>query len=178
MNYATIKWYDISNGPGVRVSLYVSGCRNRCKGCFNSETWDFRYGEPFTEEVQEKIFKGLEPDFIKGFSLLGGDPFEPENQLALVGFMEEVKRRFPQKPVWCWTGYNFESDLLAGKKGDPEVTMRLLNTIDVLVDGRFEESLKNPDLFFRGSSNQRIILVPESLEKDEVVLWDESVMGL
>ncbi len=178
MNYATIKWYDISNGPGVRVSLYVSGCRNHCKGCFNKETWDFCYGEPFTREVQEKIFKGLEPGYIKGFSLLGGDPFEPENQLALVDFMEEVKRRFPEKPVWCWTGYDFEADLLTGKKGDPDVTMRLLKCIDVLVDGRFVEELKNPDLFFRGSSNQRIILVPQSLEKDEVVPWDESVMGL
>ena len=128
--------------------------------------------------MQEKIFKGLEPGYIKGFSLLGGDPFEPENQLALVDFMEEVKRRFPEKPVWCWTGYDFEADLLTGKKGDPEVTMRLLKCIDVLVDGRFVEELKNPDLFFRGSSNQRIILVPESLEKDEIVPWDESVMGL
>lgn len=176
MNYATIKYYDIANGPGVRVSLYVSGCRNHCKNCFNPETWDFAYGNPFTREVQEQIFKGMEPDYIKGFSLLGGDPFEPENQLALVDFMEEMRRRFPEKSVWCYTGYDFEADLLTGKKGDPAITMRLLKCIDVLVDGRFVEALKNPDLFFRGSSNQRIILVPQSLKKDEIVLWDESVM--
>lgn len=173
MNYATIKYYDIANGPGVRVSLYVSGCRNHCKNCFNPETWDFKYGEPFTEEVQNKILKGLEPDYIKGFSLLGGDPFEPENQLALVDFMERLRKTYPDKSVWCYTGYDFEADLLTGKKGDPEVTMRLLKCLDVLVDGRFVEELKNPDLLFRGSSNQRIILVPQSLEKDELVLWDE-----
>ena len=169
MNYGTIKYYDIANGPGVRVSLYVSGCRNHCKGCFNQETWDFCYGEPFTEETEQKIFDGLSRSYIKGFSLLGGDPFEPENQLALVDFMERLRAKFPDKSVWAWTGYNFESDLLTGKKGDPEVCMRLLKCIDVLVDGRFVEELKNPDLFFRGSSNQRVILVKPSLEKDEVV---------
>lgn len=169
MNYANIKYYDIANGPGVRVSLYVSGCRNHCKNCFNPETWDFAYGQPFTPEVEEKIFKGLELSYIKGFSLLGGDPFEPENQLALVGFMEALKKRFPDKSVWAWTGYDFEADLLTGKKGDPEITMRLLKCIDVLVDGRFVESLKNPDLLFRGSSNQRIILVRQSLARDELV---------
>lgn len=172
MNYATIKYYDIANGPGVRVSLYVSGCRNHCKNCFNPETWDFKYGEPFTKEVEDKILKGLEPDYIKGFSLLGGDPFEPENQLALVDFMERLKKAYPEKSVWCYTGYDFEADLLTGKKCDPEVTMRLLKCIDVLVDGRFVEELKNPDLLFRGSSNQRIILVQQSLAKDELVLWD------
>lgn len=176
MNYATIKYYDIANGPGVRVSLYVSGCRNHCKGCFNQETWDFKYGEPFTEEVIQKIFKGLEPDYIKGFSLVGGDPFEPENQLALVDFMERLKKQFPDKSVWAWTGYSFEADLLAGKKGDIDVTMRILKCLDVLVDGRFVEDLKNPDLLFRGSSNQRVILVKPSLEKDEVVLWDEKTV--
>ena len=176
MNYATIKYYDIANGPGVRVSLYVSGCRNHCKGCFNAETWDFKYGEPFTPEVEEKVFKGLEPSYIKGFSLLGGDPFEPENQLALVDFMEQLKLKFPEKSVWAWTGYDFEADLLTGKKGDPDVTMRLLKCIDVLVDGRFVEEFKNPDLFFRGSSNQRVILVKPSLESDEVVLWNEKTV--
>ena len=176
MNYATIKYYDIANGPGVRVSLYVSGCRNHCKGCFNRETWDFKYGEPFTKEVEDGILKGLEPSYIKGFSLLGGDPFEPENQLALVGFMERVKKAYPEKSVWAWTGYDFEADLLTGKKGDPDVTMRLLNCIDVLVDGRFVEELKNPDLLFRGSSNQRVILVKPSLERDELVIWDEKTV--
>lgn len=169
MNYGTIKYYDIANGPGVRVSLYVSGCRNHCKNCFNPETWDFCYGQPFTPEVEDKILNGMQPSYIKGFSLLGGDPFEPENQLALVGFMERLRRAYPDKTVWAWTGYNFESDLLTGKKGDPEITMRLLKCIDVLVDGRFVEELKNPDLLFRGSSNQRIILVKQSIERDELV---------
>ena len=168
MNYATIKYYDISNGPGVRVSLYVSGCRNRCKNCFNPETWDFAYGKPFTAETEESILKAMEPDYIKGFSLLGGDPFEPENQLALAGFMERLRTRFPQKTVWAYTGYDF-SDLLAGKKGDSSVTMRLLKCIDVLVDGRFVEKLKNPELLFRGSANQRLILVRQSLARGEVV---------
>ena len=169
MNVATIKYYDIANGPGVRVSLYVSGCRNRCKGCFNQETWDFDYGEPFTESTQEAVLNGLKPSYIKGFSLLGGDPFEPENQAALVGFMERLKAQYPDKTVWAYTGYDFERDLLTGKKGDADVTMRLLKCIDVLVDGRFVEGLKNPNLLFRGSSNQRIILVKQSLERDEVV---------
>lgn len=169
MNYAKIKWTDISNGPGVRVSLYVSGCRNHCKNCFNPETWDFCYGEPFTKEVEDSIIEGLNPSYIKGFSLLGGDPFEPENQLALVDFMERVKRTYPQKTVWAYTGYDLEADLLTGKKGDIGVTMRLLNCIDVLVDGKFVESLKNPALLFRGSSNQRIILVRQSLERDELI---------
>ena len=169
MNVATIKYYDVANGPGVRVSLYVSGCRNRCKGCFNKETWDFNYGRPFTEEDEDAILKGMEPDYIKGFSLLGGDPFEPENQSALVEFMERLKAAYPDKTVWAYTGYDFERDLLTGKKGDIDVTMRLLKCIDVLVDGRFVEELKNPNLLFRGSSNQRIILVRQSLERDEVV---------
>ena len=169
MNYATIKYYDISNGPGVRVSLYVSGCRNRCKNCFNPETWDFAYGKPFTAEVEDSILKAMEPDYIKGFSLLGGDPFEPENQLALVGFMERLRARFPHKTVWAYTGYDFTADLLAGKKGDSAVTMRLLKCLDVLVDGRFVEELKNPELLFRGSANQRLILVQQSLAMGEVV---------
>ena len=169
MNYSTIKYCDISNGPGVRVSLYVSGCRNRCKNCFNPETWSFSYGNPFTAETKDGILKAMEPDYIKGFSLLGGDPFEPENQLALVGFIERLRARFPHKTVWAYTGYDYEADLLAGKKGDFSVTMRLLKCIDVLVDGRFEEELKNPQLMFRGSSNQRLILVQQSLARGEVV---------
>ena len=173
MNYATIKWYDISNGPGVRVSLYVSGCRNRCKNCFNPETWDFCYGEPFTQDIEEKIIKGLAPDYIKGFTLLGGDPFEPENAEALVPFMERLRKKYPEKSVWCFTGYDYEADLLTGKKGDIDTNIRLLSTLDVLVDGKFVEELKDLNLLFRGSSNQRIILVRPSLEKDEVVLWNE-----
>ncbi len=173
MNYATIKWYDVSNGPGVRVSLYVSGCRNHCKNCFNPETWDFCYGEPFTREVEDKIINALAPEYIKGFTLLGGDPFEPENAEALVPFMERLRKKYPEKSVWCFTGYDYEADLLTGKKGDIDTNMRLLSTLDVLVDGKFVEELKDLNLLFRGSSNQRIILVRPSLEKDEVVLWNE-----
>ena len=172
MNYAKIKWFDISNGPGVRVSLYVSGCRNHCKNCFNPETWDFCYGEPFTKEVEDSIIKGMTPDYIKGITLLGGDPFEPENAEVLAPFMERLRKKFPKKSFWCFTGYDYDADLLTGKKGDINTVMRLLNCLDVLVDGKFVEELKDLNLRFRGSSNQRIIMVQSSLKKDEIVLWD------
>lgn len=173
MNYATIKKYDIANGPGVRVSLYVSGCRNHCKNCFNPETWDFNYGKPFTKKVEDEIIKAMEPDYIEGFTLLGGDPFEPENQVALVPFLERLRKTYPHKSFWCFTGYDLEMELLTGKQGDIEHVLRILNCLDVLVDGRFIENLKDLNLRFRGSSNQRIILVQPTLEKDELVLWDE-----
>ena len=173
MNYAKIKPFDVPNGPGVRVSLYVSGCRNRCKNCFNPETWDFCYGQPFTKETEDSIVKALAPDYIKGFTLLGGDPFEPENAAVLAPFMERLRKKYPKKSFWCFTGYDYEADLLTGKKGDPDVVMRLLKCLDVLVDGRFVEELKDLNLLFRGSANQRIILVKPSLKSDEVVLWDE-----
>ncbi len=176
MNYANIKWFDISNGPGVRVSLYVSGCRNHCKNCFNPETWDFAYGEPFTRDTENSIIKAMIPEYIKGFTLLGGDPFEPENAEVLAPFMERLREQFPDKSFWCFTGYDYEADLLTGKKGNPETVMRLLKTLDVLVDGRFVEELKDLNLLFRGSSNQRIILVRPSLQSDEVVLWDEKTV--
>ncbi len=172
MNYATIKYNDISNGPGVRVSLYVSGCRNHCKNCFNPETWDFNYGEPFTKEVENKIIEAMKPAHIKGFTLLGGDPFEPENVKALLPFMKRLRAIYPQKSFWCFTGYDYERDLLTGKLGDHDEVMELLGTLDVLVDGRFVEELKDLNLRFKGSSNQRTILVKKSLETDEVVLWD------
>ena len=174
MNYATIKWYDISNGPGVRVSLYVSGCRNHCKNCFNPETWDFKYGEPFTKEIENKIIEALKPDYIKGFTLLGGDPFEPENQKALAPFLERLRKAYPEKSFWAFTGYDFEKDLLTGKLGDVDTVMRMLNCLDVLVDGKFVEELKDLNLRFRGSSNQRIIELKPTLKTDEIVLWDES----
>lgn len=173
MNYATIKKFDIANGPGVRVSLYVSGCRNHCKNCFNPETWDFSYGKPFTKEVEDEIIKAMEPDYIEGFTLLGGDPFEPENQVALVPFLERLRKVYPKKSFWCFTGYDYEAELLTGKQGDINSVIRILKTLDVLVDGRFVENLKDLNLRFRGSSNQRIILVQPSLENDETVLWDE-----
>ena len=172
MNYATIKWYDISNGPGVRVSLYVSGCRTHCKNCFNPETWDFDYGQPFTEEIENKILDAMEPEYIKGFTLLGGDPFEPENAEVLAPFLKKMRKRYPEKSLWCFTGYDYERDLLTGKKGDIETVMKILRCLDVLVDGRFVEELKDLNLRFRGSSNQRIISVKESLKRDKLILWD------
>ena len=176
MNYATIKVNDISNGPGVRVSLYVSGCRNHCKGCFNAETWDFNYGKPFDKEAEDKIIEAMKPAHIKGFTLLGGDPFEPENAKALAPFMTRLRKIYSEKSFWCFTGYDFERDLLTGKQGDHDDVMQILETLDVLVDGKFVEELKNLNLKFKGSSNQRTILVKKSLETDEVVLWDEETV--
>lgn len=171
MNYATIKKHDIANGPGVRVSLFVSGCTHHCKGCFNPETWDFNYGSEFTDEVADEVIAALSKEYITGLSLLGGEPFEPSNQLVLAPFLKHVKELFPHKDVWCYSGYNFESDMLTGKLGDSSVTDEMLKHIDVLVDGEFVESLKDISLRFKGSSNQRIIDVPASLKTDSLVLW-------
>ena len=157
MNYGTIKEYDIADGPGVRVSLFVSGCRHHCKGCFNEETWNFNYGEPFTDEVKDRILKLLEPVYIEGFSLLGGEPFEPENQVVLVKLLREIKETYPKKDIWCYSGYLFDVDLAEGGRVHTEVTDEMLSYIDVLVDGEFVEELKDITLKFRGSSNQRIL---------------------
>lgn len=172
MNYATIKKYDIANGPGVRVSLFVSGCTHHCKGCFNPETWDFAYGNPFTKEVEDEIITALSKSYISGLSLLGGEPFEPENQKVLAPFLARIKSLYPQKDIWCYSGYNFESDMLTGKLGDSSVTEEMLKNIDTLVDGEFVENLKDISLRFKGSSNQRIIDVQSSLASDTLVLWD------
>ncbi len=163
MNYAALRTHDVANGPGVRVSLFVSGCTHRCPGCFNAEAWDFGYGEPYTEEVEKRIIEALAPDYIKGFSLLGGEPFEVQNQVALAPLLEKIKSIYPHKTVWCYTGYDLEGDLLTFRLGSAEVTMRMLKNIDVLVDGEFVAARKNLSLRFRGSSNQRIIDLPRSL---------------
>ena len=173
MNYAEIKNLDIANGPGLRVSLFVSGCTHHCKGCFNPESWDFNYGQPFTEATEEELLKLLENEHIRGLSLLGGEPFEPANQAVLAPFLQRVKAKFPYKDVWCYSGYNFEQDMLTGKLGPWEITEQMLNCIDVLVDGEFVIELKNPNLRFRGSANQRVILVQESLKEDRIVQWDD-----
>ena len=157
MNYGTIKSYDIANGTGVRVSLFVSGCRHHCKGCFNAPTWDFDYGDPFTRETQDKILKLLEPSYIEGFSLLGGEPFEPENQPVLVQLLETIKTAYPQKSVWCYSGYLFDQDMVPGGKVYTPFTDRMLSCIDVLVDGEFILEQKDISLQFRGSKNQRIL---------------------
>ena len=179
MKYATIKKYDVANGPGVRVSVFVSGCNHHCKGCFNEEAWDFNYGNPFTEETIDEVISAMAPDYIKGLSLLGGEPFEHVNQIGLLDLIRKVKRTYPEKDIWAYSGFLFDRDIV-GKQCDifPE-TKELLSYIDVLVDGKFEESLKNPNLYFRGSSNQRIIDVQESLklgEVSEIVLEKEKVL--
>lgn len=172
MNFATIKYYDIANGPGVRTSVFVSGCRHRCPGCFNSVAWDFAYGQPFDKATRNQVFASCQPDYIAGLSLLGGEPFEPENQPHVLALCRKVRERFPGKTIWCYSGYTLETDMLAGKLGPRDVTMELLSLLDVLVDGEFHEAEKNPQLRFRGSGNQRIIDVKETLKTGSTVLWD------
>jgi len=173
MNYATIKNCDIANGPGVRVSLFVSGCTHRCKGCFNEVAWDFNYGQPFTQQTIEDILEMLAPDYIQGITILGGEPFEPENQPAVLDLLRQMKQRYPDKSIWAFSGYLFDKEILLGKLGPWEVTREYISYLDVLVDGRFVEEKKNLSLRFRGSSNQRIIDVPASIQKGEVVLWED-----
>lgn len=157
MNYGSIKACDIANGVGVRVSLFVSGCRHHCKGCFNADTWDFNYGEPYTQKEEDEIIRLLAPDYIQGLSLLGGEPFEPENQGELVKLLRRVKATYPEKDVWCYSGYLYDVDMPEGGRVHTEVTQEMLSYIDVLVDGPFVEAKKDITLKFRGSSNQRII---------------------
>lgn len=157
MNYGTIKSCDIANGPGVRISLFVSGCRHHCKGCFNPETWSFDYGEPYTRETENQILEALRPSYIQGFSLLGGEPFEPENQRVLSGLLQKIRQLFPEKDIWCYTGYLYDQDLIPGGKVFTEDTEKMLSCIDVLVDGEFIEAQKDISLQFRGSRNQRIL---------------------
>lgn len=173
MNYVTIKDYDIANGPGVRVSLFVSGCTHHCKGCFNEEAWDFCYGEPFTQQTIDDILKMLEPSYIKGLTLLGGEPFEPENQPDVVNLLRQVKEKYPNKTIWAFSGYLFDKEILSGKLGSWEITKEFIGYLDVIVDGRFVLEKKDLSLRFRGSSNQRIINVPASLQKNEIVLWED-----
>ena len=173
MNYANIKPRDIANGPGIRVSLFVSGCTHRCPGCFNAEAWDFSYGQPFDQAVIDRILADLAPDFISGLTLLGGEPFDPRNQSAVLDLLRQVKSRYPEKSIWAFTGYIFDRDLLPGKVGDASVTREYLEHLDVLVDGPFVEAEKNLTLRFRGSANQRLIDVPASLKRGEVVLWED-----
>ena len=173
MKYGTIKKCDIANGPGVRISLFVSGCRHHCKGCFQPETWDFNYGNEFTQETEKEILDALEPYYIKGLTVLGGEPLEPENQRVLVKFLKDIRSRFPNKTIWCYTGYTLEDLLAQHGKARCEVTDEMCGYIDVLVDGEFVLDKKDISLKFRGSSNQRLIRMPETLKTGMVVMWND-----
>lgn len=172
MNYGEIKNCDIANGVGVRVSLFVSGCTHHCKNCFNPETWDFSYGEEFTHDVQDRIISMLEPDYIAGLTVLGGEPFEPDNQEALLPFLKRFKEKFPGKNLWMYSGYTYE-ELTGESRARCEYTDDILSLVDVLVDGEFVEELKKITLKFRGSENQRVINMKETLKSGEIVLMFE-----
>ena len=172
MNYAAIKWADVANGPGVRVSLFVSGCTHHCPGCFNEEAQNFSYGQPFTRAEEDQIIKALAPVHIKGLSLLGGEPFEPDNQRALLPLLRRAKESYPDKEIWCYSGYTLDGELLGESRARCECTDEMLSLIDVLVDGPFILAQKDLNLRFRGSSNQRILNVPASLAARAPVLWD------
>ena len=171
MNYSEIKYFDIANGEGVRTSLFVSGCRHGCPGCFNPDQWDFTAGKPFSREVQDKIVESLAPEYVDGLSLLGGEPMEPENQRALVDFVERVRQTYPGKSIWCYTGESLDALRTPDSPRPTAVTDRLLAAIDVLVDGPFVQAHHDITLRFRGSSNQRIIDLPATLAGDKVVPW-------
>lgn len=174
MNYADIKQYDVANGLGIRVSLFVSGCTHHCKGCFNAETWDFDFGEPFTTQQIDEIIKYLEPSYVAGLTVLGGEPMEPQNQPTVLEVLKKVKETYPDKSIWMYSGYLFDQDILGRMCKDSEITRELIQYIDVLVDGEFVEEKKNLQIIFRGSENQRIIKVPESLESGNTVLWEHT----
>lgn len=172
MYYGNIKNLDIANGEGIRVSLFVSGCTHHCKNCFNPETWDFYYGKPFTEETENEILKMLEPNHIAGITLLGGEPFDPHNQPALLNLVKRIKQKFgDSKNIWSFTGYVYDKDLIKGGRAYCDATDELLAHLDVLVDGPFIESLKDLMLKFRGSSNQRLINMKETLKQEKIVLY-------
>lgn len=173
MHYGEIKNCDIANGIGVRVSLFVSGCTNHCEGCFQPETWDFNYGNDFTEETENRILEMLAPDYICGLTVLGGEPFEPENQRVLVDFLRKVCRKYPEKSIWCFTGFTLEMLETEGTHCHCEVTEEMLSLIDVLVDGRFDKNKKNISLRFRGSENQRLIDLNLTRECGTLTLWNE-----
>lgn len=172
MNVAEIKTNDIANGEGVRTSLFVSGCRHHCPDCFNYMAWDFEYGKPFTKETEHKILASLKPNWIAGLSLLGGEPFEPENQIELLPFIKKLKKQYPDKSIWCYSGFTIEE--ITGKipsRAFTEISVELLKMLDVLVDGRYEKALKNISLKFRGSENQRVIDVKKTLEHNKIILY-------
>lgn len=173
MYYGNIKKNDIANGKGVRVTLFVSGCTNHCKNCFQPETWNFDYGKPYTKATEDEVIEALKPGHIAGLTLLGGEPFEPENQRELVKLLRRVRKELPEKNIWSFTGFILDQDLLDGGRKHCEVTDEMLSLLDVLVDGPFKEEEKDITLAFRGSRNQRVIDMKKSLEEKEVVLYME-----
>lgn len=173
MYFSEVKQYDIANGPGVRVTIFVSGCNHHCQGCFNEMTWDFTYGKVFEDQDMERILQALEPAYIAGLTLLGGEPMEYVNQQGLLSLIKAVKERYPNKTIWCYTGYTFEEDILNEFCSKWEETKEFLSCLDVIVDGRFELEKKDISLRFRGSANQRIIDVQASLKEGKTILWDD-----
>ena len=179
MHYGEIKKCDIANGPGVRVTLFVSGCTNRCEGCFQPQTWDFCYGKPFTKETEDVLLEWLAPPYVTGLTLLGGEPFEPENQRALLPFVKRVKQAYPDKTIWAFSGFYLENELLSeGSHPRCEATDELLSLIDVLVEGRFVLAQKDISLKFRGSRNQRIVDMNKTRQAGAIVVWDEGKRGM
>lgn len=172
MNYGNIKTYDIADGPGVRVSLFVSGCRNHCKGCFQPQTWDFAYGQEYTRETEDLIIESLKPDWISGLTVLGGEPFEPENQPEVLGLLRRVRAECPGRDVWCYSGYRYGFELAPGGAVYTRYTEEMLSLIDVLVDGRFIEEEKDLRLRFRGSRNQRLLDMARTRVQGRPVLWE------
>jgi len=172
MNYADIKQYDVANGPGVRISVFVSGCNHHCKDCFNEVAWDFNYGTPFTEETIETVIEYMKPSYIAGLTLLGGEPMEPANQKGLLPLVRRVKEVYPEKTIWCFTGFLFDRDIVETMFDTVPETRELVSYFDVMVDGKFIAELKNVNLRFKGSSNHRTIMVQDSLDRKEIVLWD------
>lgn len=173
MNYAEIKNVDIANGPGVRISLFVSGCPHHCKGCFNEVTWDFTYGKPYTQETINHILELLKPDYIKGITFLGGEPMAPSNQESILNTMRQIKEHYTNKDIWLYTGYLLDTDIMGKMVDTLPHTSEILSYIDVLVDGPFIEEQKNLNLQFKGSENQRIIDMKKTLSSGSIVLWSE-----
>ena len=173
MHYGELKKCDIANGEGVRVSLFVSGCRNHCKDCFQPETWDFCYGRPFTEETEQEIYAELDKPYVGGLSLLGGDPFEPENQRALLPMLRRIREKYPKKNIWCYTGYQLEELLTPSAHPHCEATEEMLSCIDILIDGRFIPEEKDISLQFRGSRNQRVIDMNRTRQSGKITPWDK-----
>ena len=172
MHYADIKKVDIANGEGVRVSVFVSGCRHHCKGCFNPIAWDFKYGKEFNDQTIDEIIKDMDHDYIEGLSLLGGEPLEPENQEGLAKLVERVKEKYPNKNIWCYTGFDFEKDVMGKMCKESQMAQKLVSNLDVIVDGKFDETQMDKTLRFRGSRNQRIIDVQESMKENHIKLFE------